>query len=537
MLIIRLLIRRFQQKLNYFTGRLFADDAVSSASFDRDYSLEQDLGKVFGDSHDHTGWFSWRGRQGPVQPAGSKARRLWRHVRGYDVGSVRRKSSRIDADWEFLVKTSAVKASQEKEHPISATSESSSSFVGCDAAALVKAKAVEADSRNGDLPMNVVIINHGSYDNNSAIHVSGFANALSALGHRVVVSATGAIWNAGDFGFPSYRCVPHELLKENVDILSEHFAGVAGGKPHLVHCWTPRQVPSGLARAVIERYNCPYIVHFEDNESAVARRYDSFEIPLRPADKPFHATIDEFIRNAAGATIIVDALRELLPEGLPVHLLEPGVDNEIFRPRLDFNERERVCDALGVPSNARITVYPGNLHAANYDDMFSLYVAVHALNALGQHVHLIRTGVDHVPAIDPRFAELASRHVTNLGFVRREWLIDLLRLSDFFVQPGGPDDFNRYRLPCKIPELLAIGRPLILPSTNIGLLMQHRVNALLMVRGDAAEITECVQALLDSPKLADRVGQEGRRFAMEHFNWKRSTKQLEGFYREVLRRS
>jgi len=513
---------------------------VPSASFDREYCLEQDLDvrKAFRDQHDHSGWFSWREGRDPVQPAGSKARRLWRHLRGYDFSSMRLESSCIDADWEFLVKISAVKPSQQKEHSISATRESKNSSAGGDAATRVKAKAVDADSRDDAVPMNVVIINHGSYDNNSAIHITGFANALSALGHRVVVSAMGATGNAGDFGFPRYRCVPHQLLKKDVDVLSEHFAGIGGGKPHLVHCWTPREVPSGLARAVIERYNCPYIVHFEDNESAIARRYDSFKMPvIRPAGKRFHATIDEFIRNAAGATIIVDALRELLPEGLPVHLLEPGVDSEIFKPGLDFTERERVCDALDVPSNARITVYPGNLHAANYDDMFSLYAAIDALNALGQRVHLIRTGVDHVPAIDSKFSELSSRHVTNLGFVRREWLIDLLRLSDFFVQPGGADDFNRYRLPCKIPELLAIGRPVILPRTNIGLLMQHRVNALLMERGDAAEITECVQALLASPELADRVGQEGRRFAMEHFNWKRSTKQLEGFYREVLRRS
>lgn len=55
-----------------------------------------------------------------------------------------------------------------------------------------------------------------------------------------------------------------------------------------------------------------------------------------------------------------------------------------------------------------------------------------------------------------------------------------------------------------------------------------------MERGDAAEITECVAALLTDPALADRVGQEGRRFAIEHFSWERSAKQLEGFYRQVL---
>jgi glycosyltransferase involved in cell wall biosynthesis len=76
----------------------------------------------------------------------------------------------------------------------------------------------------------------------------------------------------------------------------------------------------------------------------------------------------------------------------------------------------------------------------------------------------------------------------------------------------------------------------VLPKTNIGLLMHDRANALLMERGDAAEITECVEALLSDPALADRMGQAGRRFAIEHFNWERSTKQLESFYRRILGR-
>ena len=194
----------------------------------------------------------------------------------------------------------------------------------------------------------------------------------------------------------------------------------------------------------------------------------------------------------------------------------------MFAPGLHAAERERLCNALAVPSDAWITVYPGNIHPANYEDMFSLYAAIHAINARGHKAHLIRTGVDSVGPIEPRFAKLAGRYMTNLGFVHRNWLIDLFKLADFFVQPGGPDDFNSYRRPSKLPELLAMGRPVVLPRTNIGLLMHHRINALPMQRGDAAEITECVELLLTDAGLAARVGQEGRLFAIEHFNVARS---------------
>ena len=121
--------------------------------------------------------------------------------------------------------------------------------------------------------------------------------------------------------------------------------------------------------------------------------------------------------------------------------------------------------------------------------------------------------------------------------MQRSWLVEILKLADFFVQPGGPDAFNDYRLPSKLPEFLATGRPVVLPRANIGLRMQDGVNALLMQRGDAAEITQCVEKLVTNSELAERLGRVGRGFAIEHFNWPRSTEQLEGFYRDVLKRA
>ncbi len=55
-----------------------------------------------------------------------------------------------------------------------------------------------------------------------------------------------------------------------------------------------------------------------------------------------------------------------------------------------------------------------------------------------------------------------------------------LALADAFVQPGAPDEFNRYRLPSKLPEFLAMGRPVILPRCNIGNELSDRENAMLL---------------------------------------------------------
>ncbi len=376
--------------------------------------------------------------------------------------------------------------------------------------------------------MNVVFVSYHTYDNNSALHITGFANVLTELGHRVVVSAIGSVTDAGDFGVPRFRCIPHRLITKDPGLLGDYFSGVGTGVPDLIHCWTPREGVRNVAHVINNRYGCPYIVHLEDNETSLVSIGATLEDPR---------IIGEFVAGAAGATVIVDALRGTLPERLPVHLLEPGVDSDMFSPNLSDFDRKRLCDALDVPADAWITVYPGTAHPATADDIFSLYTAVDALNALGYKVHLIRTGVDCTPEIDAQFSRFSRAHVTYLGFVRRNWLVELLKLADFFVQPGGPDAFNDYRLPSKIPEFLATGRPVVLPRANVGLRMQDGVNALLMQHGDAAEITHCVEKLLTDPALADRLSREGRRFAIDHFSWQRSAQQLGGFYRDVLART
>jgi glycosyltransferase involved in cell wall biosynthesis len=448
---------------------------------------------------------------------------LLNHLRS---GKSASRSHRIQSDWEFLSDIVTGHPRIEGE----ALKRRPNPSPACTAEhADAKLSSRESHDPQDPKPINIVMINYGPYDNNSGIHITGFANALTALGHRVVVSAAGAVTDAGELGLPRFRCIPHQLMSGNPTTLEQYFAQTGTGAPDLIHCWTPRASVRSLARRLIKRYGCPYLVHLEDNEMAVARAGAMFDFPR---------DITEFVADSAGVTIIVDALRELLPENIPFHLLEPGVDCGVFGSHRDDLERQLLCDALGIPSDAWITVYPGTIHAANVEDVFSLYVAIQALNRLGYKVHMIRTGLDLVPLVtDPRRSELLTNHVTHLGFVRRDWLIDILKLADFFVQPGGPSAFNDYRLPSKIPELLAAGRPLVLARTNVGLQMRHQFNALLMERGDAAEITECAKTLMTDPALAVRLGQEGRNFAIEHFNWERSARKLVCFYRDVLRRT
>jgi len=516
-------------------NRRDAELLKSSPLFDGDWYLKQnpDVYDAGEDPADHYLRSGWRQRRDPSPyfrgnfyfAAHPEVRLMGMSPLIHYLRTVGRKppSARVEGDWEFLSGILAAKPSRIEPEPKSATAKPGKP-------PLASAFVASADA----VPLNIVLINYGPLDSNSGMHAGGFANALSALGHRVVVSAMGTAGQALDSDASGFLTVPSRDVRENPGILAKLFAGYGSGTPDLIHCWTPRPVNWSIVRAVTHAYRCPYLVHFEDNEMAVARAFGSVRAGAAASKLP--PGVHEFVAGAAGATIIVDALREVLPHGLPAHLLPPGVDGDLFAPGSDSAERARLRTALDIPANASIIVYPGNIHPANADDMFSLYAAIHALNGRGNEVHLIRTGEDNIAVIDPRFVKLSTRYVTHLGWIRRERLVEILKLADFFVQPGGRDEFNSYRLPSKLPEFLAMGRPVVTAQANIGLLMQDRVNAILMQRGDAAEITQCVEVLIKDPALADRVGQQGRHFAIAHFDWAKNAKRLASFYRQVLGR-
>jgi len=310
----------------------------------------------------------------------------------------------------------------------------------------------------------------------------------------------------------------------------------------LIHCWTTRENVRLAATAAIGRLGCPYFIHLEDNEELVTRSLlgvtadEASRMPSADWDErvpsalshPFRARA--FMAGAAGITIIVDTLRKLIPDNCPVHLLEPGLHTTPSTQGSHRDDRNTLCRKFGVPSNARIIVYTGNIHAANAGEMLALYEAVHLLNRRPTKVHLVRTGADYHPQLNYEFWRLSRQHVTHLGVVDRSRLADVLKLADVFVQPGTTDEFNEYRLPSKLPDFLASGRPLILPAANLGLRLRDRIDALLLRRGDAAEIADRVIEVLRDNDLADRLGQNARRFAQENFNWQRSASGLEHFY-------
>ena len=134
------------------------------------------------------------------------------------------------------------------------------------------------------------------------------------------------------------------------------------------------------------------------------------------------------------------------------------------------------------------------------------------------------------PLMDALPAELAAR-VRHRTWIGREELPGLYRACGMLVLPSVWEE------PFGIPlvEAMASGLPVV--ATRVGGIpevVEHGVTGLLVPPEDAGALAEAMRALLDDPALARRMGEAGRRRALERFSWDDVAARLRALYGELL---
>jgi len=382
--------------------------------------------------------------------------------------------------------------------------------------------------------MRVLFVYFGPFDVNSGIQAYHFGNELTDLGWDVTVAGRGDPARAKAVGEPRFECISHEQIDGKLRQMRRDPEGT------ILVAWTPRERVRLLTMEAVRRLGVPYTIHLEDNEellieSATGRSLAELQrLPLRQQDSlvpidlihPTHHR--EFLDGAAGITVITEALNEFNTADRPHRVARPGIDLERFRPDLAPKPRAE----LSLSPEDFVLVYHGTIHYANQHEMMSLYLAVKLLQRRGRPVKLVRLGHSEFGGPDPRAFRALGDGVIELGPIPWREIPAYLAVADAYVQPGPPDDFNRYRLPSKLPEFLAMGRPVILPHCNIGNDLKHGENALLLEQGNAMEIVTRIEELLADRDLAGRLGEGARHFAAENLSWRANAAGLADFLRE-----
>ncbi|HEY4988327.1 MAG TPA: glycosyltransferase [Opitutaceae bacterium] len=386
--------------------------------------------------------------------------------------------------------------------------------------------------------MNILFVNYGDFTTNSLNHIGGFANALCAQGNACVVAVPSGKDSLSMVPSPAYVGALYNDLLDRPAFFPD------GGTADIIHAWTPRECVRKfvLSYQRSARRAARLIVHLEDNEenliSGFARRPISElramgfgELDAFVADRlPHPIRHRTFLRLADAVTVIVDRLKEFVPPGVPCSVLQPGVDPDYLRaPAADPAARK----ALGLGEHEKVIVFTGSNTFANEPDMLELYRGVRVLNERSLPTRLVRTGFNRPEFQESLTPELKS-HVIDLGFIAKARLPGLLAMADALVQPGGPGPFNDYRLPSKLPEFLASGRPVVLPATNIALEMMDGVEAVFLSSGSPEDIASCCERIFGDPDFAAGLGRNGAAFARRHFDLDANTAGLLKMYGEVL---
>jgi glycosyltransferase involved in cell wall biosynthesis len=380
---------------------------------------------------------------------------------------------------------------------------------------------------------NILFALYHDFSANSAVHVHNFANQLAALGHSTAV----AIPEDADRGLGLGEQHYAVMRFEQVD--GDWVRLFANGKPpEIVHAWTPRENVRLFCEKLAGFCTFSLFIHLEDNEEIIleVNLGTSFEkLAASPwAEIPGNLSHPQnyrtFLSSADGVTMIMDRLERFVPSTVPSLVLWPGADERVFFPR---PRDPQLLEQLGIATGIAVLCYTGNVHSANARDVRSLYLATAILDREGTPARLIRTGRDFCSFLGPD-EEWAHKVAIELGHIPYQDIPPLLSLADALVQPGGDNAFNEFRLPGKLPEFFAMGRPVIVPRTNVGRFVSHREEAWVLEKVDALGIVGAILELRRNKDLSERLATGAVGFAREHFNWERNAAALAGFYDKIV---
>lgn len=380
--------------------------------------------------------------------------------------------------------------------------------------------------------MNALFVLPESFLSNSAIQVHHLAEQLASMGADCAVAVPSPPFEVPSLPPLHYRSLGFDQASDLETIFHD------GNGPDIVHAWTPRETVRRFCQDLVRRWAFHLIIHLEDNEDALLKRMMKWPfqrqirsfLPGFPRNLSHPTRFRKFLKSAQGCTAILDTLGDFIPGKTPWIRLWPGVDNDRFSPLISGRELRQ---KFGLKRSDLVLAYTGNVHRANVADVRSVYEAVILLRSKGIPTYLIRTGINHA-SLSPVVLNGANDFVIDMGYVEYSLLPEILACADLLVQPGGSDEFNDYRFPSKLPEYLAMGKPVVLPATNIGNHLENLKQAFVHQHVNAAVIAECAELVHGDGKLRTKLGACARDYALKHLSWEDRARQLLGFYRSTL---
>ena len=289
---------------------------------------------------------------------------------------------------------------------------------------------------------------------------------------------------------------------------------------------------TGLAALWFSRLKrAPYIFNVSDiwPQSAVELGVLRNRVAIRLAE-----WLERHIyRGASRITVPTPGILErLVVRGVPrdkIFLLTNGVDTAAYN--VTSSDRE-LAQRLGLDGH-KVFMYAG-LHGLAQGLDVILEAAKLTRNPDVLYV-LVGDGADKAALVAKAQAEGIS-NVRFLPIQPTSTLPALLNLVYATVIPLRRLDLFKAALPSKLFDSMAAGRPIVAPLWGeAAALVEAAACGLVVEPEDARGVQEAVEKLAADPALAQKLGEQGRRYVVEHFNRDDIAKRLIKLLEETAR--
>lgn len=388
--------------------------------------------------------------------------------------------------------------------------------------------------------MNILFVSYGEITNNTGSQYAVVARELTRMGHSCIVAVPKI---ADDLSYSDAMQLP--CYKYNEVLSQERQLFPNGLNADLVVAITPREIIRRFIDDYFQDLHPPLIIHLEDNEDELTERFtlrSVKEICSLPHDQIHDKIIPPglscpvcwptFLSSANGYTYIHSSLQKLAPGSIPSQLFTPPIDFELFNAKKYDPELNQLRQKYGIPADEKIVSYTGNTHAANIENIKTLYSIIHGINQSGVKTRLLRTGNQSSDFYDS--LPFNARHfTTDLGFIPRHEVPSVIALADLVIMPTHPDHYDNYRLPSSLPEHLAMGKCVITTDAGLGVELQDGIDAVIMDMEQIDPIVARCLELFDNDNQRHHIGDGARAFAKKRFH-ESTVIQLEQFYQHTV---
>jgi len=316
------------------------------------------------------------------------------------------------------------------------------------------------------------------------------------------------------------------------------FRAMLDEKPDVVHLFKPKGY-GGLAAMLHISLQCVGIrlaPLFVDTDDWEGKGGMNDLMPYSPLEKRLFAFQEEWLsKRSVGVTVASRTLEGLTGE------LGVAAQRILYLPNgvVDATpgDGRPIREKLNIPIGAPVVLLYTRFFEFSQERLYLVFTEI--LRRIPA-VHFLVVGKGRNG--EEERLEAASREMgfdaalIMAGWIEPMEIPDFLAAADVAIYPLDDILINRAKCPAKLTELLLAGLPLV--ADRVGQAAEYITDGVSGILCDPDEpeqmIVETVR-LLQQHETRTRLGSEGKRYLLDHFNWSNTAVTLDQLYRSVTK--